>query len=269
MNDYLDYYEFEQIQELYNYQEFTPFADPTDKRSVRDLTYLICREKPELYKKALESSPIRKKFRDDCIEVYAPLGDGSYACVAYADFHYEKIKNDRDIIKVFPQYENTLQLKLDYIHTAEPYRGLGLASMMIALLQDECRLKNVPIFRLDSLRDYVFTEDGVIDKNDTMYRGKGFLDIPGDYSKENVKPKFLLITQVQSAQELAQTPQYQQLVNPEPADYGQEYSDYDGQIISFDEPDEEEYFVDYINEDPALVSDDLPKPKPPVDPTPQ
>ena len=241
MNDYLDYYTKPQIDEMFNYQTFTPFEDPDDRRSVRNITYLICREKPDLYSEGFMQS--RKKSKDDCIEIYAPIDDETYACIAYADFHFQKIKNDSDMLRLFPDKPEAEQLKLDYLFTAEPYRGLGLASMMIAMLQDECRLKGVPIFRLDSLKDYVFTEDGVEDKNDIMYRKKGFIEIPGDYSKDNVRPKFLLITQVESAREFAESPQYKNLVDEAPVDYAAER---DAQIITFDNDEEEvEEFIEY------------------------
>lgn len=255
MNDYLEYYTLDQINEMFNYQTFTPFEDANDKRRVRDLTYLICREKPELYSEGYLKT--RKKSKDDSIEIYVPIDDETYACIAYADFHYEQIKNDSDMIRLFPDKLETEQLKLDYIFTAEPYRGLGLASIMIAMMQDECRLRGIPIFRLDSLKDYVFNEDGVIDKNDAMYRAKGFIEIPGDYAKENVRPKFMLITQVASAQQLYNTPQYQQIDSTTPIDYKQELDKEDGQIISFD--DEEEEFIEYpsrCRDDVMLFEDD-------------
>ena len=247
MNDYLEYYTLDQIKEMFNFQTFTPFEDPQDRRSVRNLTYLICREKPELYSEGMKQS--RKKSKDDAIEIYVPIDEETYACIAYADFHYEKIKNDSDMIRLFPDKLETEQLKLDYIFTAEPYRGLGLASMMIAMMQDECRLRNIPIFRLDSLKDYVFDEDGVVDKNDAMYRAKGFIEIPGDYTKENVKPKFMLITQVASAQEIAQDSRYTQLDPNASVDYQQAYDEEDGQIISF----EDEEFIEY----PSRCRDDI------------
>lgn len=180
---------FDELQQDYKLmQTFTPFASSTDKRPQRDQTYYI----------------FKNPITGNQIEIYVKKDD-TFNLVAYGDFHQETLGEDYNIREYIDEkYFATKTIKLDYLFTHKDYRGLGLASMIIAQIQDECRLRQVGLFRLDSLKDPTIGKNGIYDKNHDMYINKGFEDFPYfvDSPKEKTIPMFQIIQEVESVKNL-------------------------------------------------------------------
>ena len=141
----------EELYEQYdNISVYRPFESETDKRPERDITYLIC---------------YSSKKQVDEISVYAPAGshlEGCYRKIAYT---------------LYAEHKDEDRMHIDYIHTSPMYRGLGIASMMIGCLKNECMVRGLSNLTLDS--QYRYRESGTgepVDLNHELYLRNGFED---------------------------------------------------------------------------------------------
>lgn len=114
---------------------FIPFDDPKDFRKdssgerLRDKTYLIC----------------GRDFGEEKF-LYTDIGDGIYRQIGSIEYDREA-HNGKPCMKIW------------YLHVMDEYQRLGLATMLIASVKNECQEKGITTLTLDAARRYKRKDD--------------------------------------------------------------------------------------------------------------